>query len=86
MPALVRLLLFALNILQILIIIHVILSWIRPRRHHPAMGLLDSIVSPILYPIRNVLRPYMRNMPIDFSPLVAILLLEVVRSLLIRLA
>jgi len=79
------LILLALRVLQLLIIIHAVVSWFRPNRYHPALALLDSIVEPILRPIRRVLHPYMRNVPLDFSPLVALILIDVVRALLFRL-
>jgi|GEM_PF-884463 YggT family protein len=79
---LIGLILWALDILQILIVVQAILSWIPSARGHPAARLLDSIVEPILRPIREVLRPYMRNVPVDISPMVAIFLIWIAQAVL----
>jgi YggT family protein len=49
---------------------------------HPLRRTLDGIVEPMLAPIRRVLPPIGM---FDFSPLVLIILIEVIESLLIRL-
>ena len=73
-----------------LVILDVILSWVMmafPRAGFlfTVKQLLDRIVEPALYPIRQLLRPYMRDMPIDLSPIVLIILLNIVQALAIRL-
>lgn len=63
---------WGLNIILWLILIQVILSWVNPTA--PAMPLLQSLTSPIMEPIR-------RRLPatgaIDFSPLLVLLVLQV---------
>lgn len=49
---------------------------------HPLRRTLDGIVEPMLAPIRKVLPPIGM---FDFSPLVLIILIEVIESLLVRL-
>lgn len=51
------------------------------RRLAPPIYMLTD---PVLNPIRRVLEPYQRNSPLDFSVLAAILLIEIIRSLLRR--
>ncbi len=87
MTELVYILFRALQLLQLLVFIHVILSWVTAAgnyrlRSHPAVQLLDRIVEPLLAPIRSFLRPYMRNLPIDFSPLILLLGIDLVRQVL----
>ena len=69
------------TLLIILIIIWVIASWILPP-YHPLREGLDRIVEPMLAPIR-------RFMPatgaIDLSPMVLIILLEVISGIVTRL-
>jgi YggT family protein len=68
------------------ILIRVLLSWlpmanIRIDPYNPAVRLLYSITDPILEPLRR----YTTVGMIDLSPLVALLLLDVIRRVLISL-
>lgn len=65
--------------LMILIIITSLLSWFRPDPRNPVVKLLHGIVDPVLHPIRAILPPMGG---FDFSPLVAILILQFLQSLL----
>lgn len=73
----------AVQIVILLIIIRAFMSFFpRIDRYHPVVRFLDSVVDPIL-------RPFQRMMPpmagLDFSPIMAILTLQVVEWLLISL-
>lgn len=59
-------------------IIQAILSWIQP--HSPAAPVLDSLSRPVLEPIRRVLKS---TGGIDFSPLVAFLLIQLALMLVL---
>ncbi len=67
------------NVLIILIFIWVIVSWILPP-YHPLREALDRIVEPMLAPIRRVVP--MAGM-IDFSPMILMILIEVLGRVLI---
>lgn len=69
------------QLLILLIIISVILSYFMDP-YHPVRRAVDGIVEPMLSPIRRVI-PTIGM--IDFSPLVLILLIQVVSGLLVRL-
>ena len=59
-----------------------------PARYSPwarVFGLAWILTEPLLRPIRGVLRPYQRSIPLDFSPLVAMALLSVVERILLSL-
>ncbi|ABM61723.1 YggT family protein [Halorhodospira halophila] len=73
-----RLLGLLLNLYTILILIGVIVSWVNPTASHPGLHLLHQLVSPILRPIRSFL-PDMGGL--DLSPLIALVLIHVVRML-----
>lgn len=86
-----RLLISLLNLLELLVFINIILSWVlmfggARWRYHPVVRFLDkvsgAVVEPLLAPIRNVLRPYTRDLPIDFSPLVLLIGIQIVQSLI----
>lgn len=61
------------------ILIRVILSWVRFDPYHPVSVFIHQVTEPILAPIRRFLPP---TGMIDFSPLVALVLLQVVQVVL----
>ena len=64
------------------IFIRVILSWVRFDPYHPVSVFIHQVTEPILGPIRRLLPPMGM---IDFSPLVALVLLQVVQVVLKQL-
>lgn len=59
-----------------------------PPRYSPwarLLGLAWVLTEPLLRPIRGALRPYQRSVPLDFSPLVLMVLLSVVQRILLTL-
>jgi YggT family protein len=66
------------------VIAHAIFSWLPPEhRRYRIYSFLDSIVAPVLRPIRSVLP---RTGGLDFSPFVLILILQLIgRAVLSRL-
>ena len=70
------------QILSWAIIIRVLLSWVRIDPYHPLIRLLDQITEPILVPLRRLL-PTAGGL--DFSPIIAIVLLSLVQRLIISL-
>ena len=75
------------NILDWLIIGRVILSWVRPnpsnRTLRELIKFVYQVTEPILAPIRRLLPT--GNIGIDFSPIVAIFALSIIRSFIVRL-
>ena len=71
------------QIINILIIIRVVLSWFNYNTHNQYVRLLYKITEPILTPIRNLLSSF--NMGIDISPMIAIIALNFIRNFLIGL-
>ena len=69
------------QILILLVIISVILSYFLDP-YHPVRRGLDRLVDPMLSPIRRVV-PLVGM--IDFSPLVLIILIQIIGGLLVRL-
>jgi YggT family protein len=69
-----------LNIFFFSILIQVILSWIAPYQYHPMTGLLHQLNEPLLRPIRRLLPPMGG---LDFSPMVAMLLIQLSKMLLL---
>lgn len=77
-PELVNL---TINIFIFSILILVILSWVNPGAYNPAASLLSDLTAPIMEPIR-------RRMPdmggLDLSPIVAMVLLQLLKMLAVR--
>jgi YggT family protein len=69
------------NLLYLLVLAHVILSWLPVRRSHPAVRILDGLVEPLLRPFRRLLSPH-RTGGLDISPMLLIVCLWVVQSVL----
>jgi YggT family protein len=64
-----------------LVIISVILSYVMDP-YHPVRRRVDSLVEPMLAPIRRVVPPIGM---IDFSPVVLLILIQIFRNIIIRL-
>jgi YggT family protein len=69
-----------LQVLILVVVIQAILSFFMDP-YHPVRRTIDQIVNPFLNPIRRVVPP-IRNL--DFSPLVLIILLQVLDGILRR--
>ncbi|MFN2225015.1 MAG: YggT family protein [Anaerolineae bacterium] len=73
---------------EFLIFIRVLLSWVnvnpyRPAIDHPLVDILYRITDPVLRPLQRLIPPI--GGTIDISPIIALLLLEVLRQVLVRI-
>ncbi len=77
-----------LDVYYVLLLVRVVFSWLNIRRPHPILITIHRIsyaaTEPLLRPIRNVLMRYQQGVPIDLSPLIAWLLLDLISRVLIR--
>jgi YggT family protein len=71
-----------LNILDLIVKIYfwsviavVVVSWIAPTSHHPAIQLVAQITEPVMRPVRNIM-PSMGGL--DLSPIIVFLILNVI--------
>lgn len=71
------------SVLNTLILIRVVLSWLAPMSHNGFTDLVYSVTEPILRPFR-VLIP-MKNLRIDISPIIAYIFFNIVRRLIFML-
>lgn len=78
---LLALLKLAIYLLIAVVLFSAILSWVNP--HAPAAPLFNGLAAPFLQPIRRVLPPIAN---VDLSPLVLLLLLQVLLTVLASLA
>lgn len=70
------------RIISWLIIIRALMSWVSPDPRNPLVQILITITDPFIEPIKRVIPPFGI---IDFSPLIALLLIEFLRIFLIRI-
>lgn len=68
------------TIIEGLIVIECILSWV-VRDNNELMNTIKTITSPILEPFRKLQYNFLGNTPIDISPIFAMVALEIIRKL-----
>lgn len=67
------------NLYFITILVEAILSWVNPSQQHPLVSVLTNLNAPLLRPARRLIPPLGG---LDFSPLVVLILLQVINILL----
>ena len=72
----------AFDIYLLMILARVVISWIDVDPYHPAVVFLRRWTDPVLRPIQGLLPPLAG---LDFSPIVAIFLIMLVRGFVLRL-
>ncbi len=76
------LVLWVVNALSILIFVRVLLSWFIQDPDHPVMKILIDLTEPIMRPIRRMMP---QTMGFDFTPVVAIVGLQLLERIIIGL-
>ena len=69
-------------VLETAIFIRVILSWFRLDPHHPFVQFIHQITEPIIGPLRRII-PSIGM--IDITPVVALIILQIVQEILLSL-
>lgn len=70
------------NIYMWIIIIRVLISWINPDPYNPIVQFLRGITDPALDAMRRIMPRFLWSTGLDFTPLLLILLLQVLMLLL----
>lgn len=68
------------NVLYYAIILEVVLSWVYANRTNQYVELLHKVTNPFLQPGRMIQGRYFSNTMIDFSPIIAIFIITVLRK------
>ncbi len=71
---------FIFEILNLILIIRIILSWVPHNRYHPIINFIYEITEPILKPFRNMINPIQG---IDISPIIVFILLRLLRNFIL---
>jgi YggT family protein len=72
-----------LTLITLAIIVRALLSWFYPVGKDPWTRLLVDLTDPLMAPVRAILSRIL-PIPIDFSPIVVILLINLLQSLLVQ--
>jgi len=70
------------TLLSLAILARVLLSWVRVSPYHPAVEFLYRITEPVLAPLRRVIPPVGM---VDISPIIALLLLQIIQEVLLAI-
>ena len=72
------------NLVSILIVIRALISWLPLSEDNKINAFLITMTEPVIAPIRKLLSrfEFTQEVPIDFSPMIAILVLWVISGLL----
>lgn len=75
------------TVIEFAILIRVFLSWLPISNEHRLIELLYQVTEPILAPIRSLIQrsAFGRNMMFDFSPIIAFLLIGIIRNIVLSL-
>lgn len=75
---------YLVELLSILIVVRALVSWLPLSEDNKFNNFLVIMTEPIMDPIRRLLYKFefARELPVDFSPIVAIILLGIISSLL----
>lgn len=75
------------SVVEMVILIRVFLSWLPIPKEHRLIDLLYQVTEPILAPIRTLIQrsSFGQNMMFDFSPIIAFILLGVLRNIVLGL-
>ncbi len=81
MGYLINLINFLIEVIIVLVIVHAVLSYFLPA-DQPVRVFVGKIIEPLLKPIRRYLP---QNGPVDFSPMILVLILIVVQYILVAI-
>ncbi|SNR91149.1 YggT family protein [Anaerovirgula multivorans] len=73
------------RLMNIFILVRVVFSWVNPNPHSTLVQFIYGVTEPILSPVRNLIHKLGYNGMIDFSPILAILLINMAYSMIVRL-
>ncbi|MEO0202444.1 MAG: YggT family protein [candidate division WOR-3 bacterium] len=69
-----------------IIFVSAILSWFDMDRNNDVVRFIDNLANVVLNPIRNFMFYRLNwNFPIDISPIIAVILLQILKSLILKI-
>ncbi len=77
-----NLIIVVLQVYSLLIILRAIISWVRIDRRNPFVRIVCGVTDPVLDPIQRVVPPV--GGTLDISPIVALVLIQVIMRIVVR--
>jgi YggT family protein len=71
-----------LNLIELAIFIECIVSWIPQIQGNKFINLLHNFVSPLLEPIRRLQDRLSPGLPLDFSPIIALIIIDFLKRII----
>jgi YggT family protein len=69
------------NLLELVIIIECIASWIPQIQGNKFISILHNFTYPLLEPFRKLQDKVLPGLPMDFSPIIALLVIDVLKGM-----
>lgn len=69
------------NVFYYAIIVNAILSWFYTKRTNQYIELLHKVTKPLLQPGKKIQDKYFNNMMVDFSPIIALFILMIIKNI-----
>lgn len=75
------------GVMELALLVRAFISWLPVPREHRLVRLLYQITEPILAPIRSLIQrsSFGHNMILDISPIIALILVAIVRTFILSL-
>lgn len=73
------------NVLEFAILIEVVLSWVYAGRSNQYTEMLHKVTNPLLQPGRKIQDRFFNGMMVDFSPIIALFILSILRKIVFAL-
>lgn len=70
------------NLLELAIIVNFISSWIPQSQSNKIVRTINDFIDPVLEPIRRLQDRLIPGLPIDFSPMVLLLIINLIRGMI----
>lgn len=73
-----------LNLLEFFLIVRCVFSWLPDLQRSRLGGFIYMVTDPLVMPFQSLLQnfDFLRTMPIDFSPLIAFMILQALQNLI----
>lgn len=77
---------YLVRFINILILVRIMMSWIRPNPSNPIVQFVYTATEPILIPARKLIHDvFGYNGMLDFSPMVAIFIVQIIYTIILNL-
>ena len=81
----IRLMNTVFGIIELAILIECIASWIPQLRYNKFMDIVYAVTNPILIPFRTLQNRLFPDSPIDFSPIIALIVIDFISQIISRI-